>query len=118
VSTFVKVMVALLLTLPLGAYVTGTLVASRVDAPVTRVPVVLDSGAPTGTPGPPDARPSTGPDDNGRGDDDRWDDDDDVRVVRPTPHDVDDDHGGDRRDDRHGGDRRDDRRDDDGADDG
>ena len=41
-----KVMVALLLTLPLGAYITGTLAASQTDMPPTRVPVVLE-GSPS-----------------------------------------------------------------------
>jgi hypothetical protein len=101
VSTFLKVALAMLLTLPLGAYITGTLVASQTDMPQERAPVVIDSRpteSPTATPTPP--APSRSPDDNGGDrkdrDDDRDDDsghggDDDVRVVRPTPRDVDDD---------------------------
>ncbi|MGH3364236.1 MAG: hypothetical protein ACRDOW_05860 [Nocardioidaceae bacterium] len=96
-STFVKVMVALLLTLPLGAYITGTLAASQTDMPPTRVPVVLEGHpsesalpTPSRTPRP---SPTSGPTRNrdDRGDD--VDDDDDVRVIRPTPREVDDDHG-------------------------
>lgn len=44
---FLKVMLGLLLTLPLGAYFTGTLVASQADVP-ERSPVVVD-GSPTDT---------------------------------------------------------------------
>ncbi len=36
VSTFLKVMLGLLLTLPLGAYVAGTLASSRTDMPAPR----------------------------------------------------------------------------------
>jgi hypothetical protein len=112
VSTFLKVMVAMLLTLPLGAYITGTLVASQAEMPSERAPVVIeDAPSPTVTV---TATPSPSPD-SGKGrknqdrdddddDDDRddWDDDDDsddrVRVIRPTPRDVDDDND-DSRDD-------------------
>ena len=99
-STFLKVALALLLTLPLGAYITGTLVASQTDMPQERAPVVIDSRpteSPTVTPTSPE--PSRSPDDKGGDredrDDDRDDDsghggDDDARVVRPTPRDVDD----------------------------
>ena len=101
-STFLKVALALLLTLPLGAYITGTLVASQTDMPQERAPVVIDSRptvSPTVTPTPPE--PSRSPDDKGGESEDRDDDrddddnsgnggDDDVRVVRPTPRDVDD----------------------------
>jgi len=98
VSTFLKVMVALLLTLPLGAYITGTLVASQTDMPPTRVPVVLEGSpsesvlpTPSRTPRPsPTSDPTRNRDDRGDDDDD---DDDDVRVIRPTPREVDDDHG-------------------------
>jgi len=101
VSTFLKVALGLLLTLPLGAYITGTLVASQTDMPQERAPVVIDSRpteSPTATPTSPE--PSRSPDDKGDDrkdrDDDRDDDsghggDDDIRVVRPTPREVDDD---------------------------
>lgn len=117
-STFLKVLVGLLLTLPLGAYVAGTLVASQADIPDERDVVVVESSTtqgpstaqPSGTPsGRPDDDRTDRPDDKGgvrdhdRNDDkggDRDDDDDaDVRVIRPTPHDVDDD-GDDDADDR------------------
>ncbi len=96
-STFLKVALGLLLTLPLGAYITGTLVASQTDMPQERAPVVIDSRpteSPTATPSPPE--PSRSPDDKGGDRKDRDDDsghggDDDVRVIRPTPRDVDDD---------------------------
>ena len=106
-STFLKVALGLLLTLPLGAYITGTLVASQTDMPQERAPVVIDSRpteSPTATPAPPE--PSRSPDDKGDDrDDDRDDDsghggDDDVRVVRPTPRDVDDDDLADELEDR------------------
>jgi len=110
VGTFAKVMAALLLTLPLGAYIAGTLMSSQVDMPAERTPVVIDgspvaetSGSagtvPSRPPKPspsPSATHSPGDDDDdddrsghGRGGDDD-DDDDDVRVIRPTPRDLDD----------------------------
>lgn len=108
-STFFKVALGLLLTLPLGAYIAGTLVASQADMPDQR-PAVVISQATSGTAGPsetarPSARPKPSPtaspddsDDDSRDDSDDSDDsdDDDVRVVRPTPREVDDD---DHRDD-------------------
>jgi len=107
VSTFLKVTLALLLTLPLGAYIAGTLVASQTDMPPTRVPVVLEGSpsesvlpTPSRTPRPsPSSDPTRNRDDPGdddhdsRGDDDGrkdGDGDDEVRVIRPTPRDVDD----------------------------
>lgn len=105
-STFFKVALGLLLTLPLGAYIAGTLVASQADMPDQR-PAVVISQATSGTAGPsetarPSARPKPSPtaspddsDDDSRDDSDDSDDDD-VRVVRPTPREVDDD---DHRDD-------------------
>lgn len=117
---FWKVIVGLLLTLPLGAYITGTLVASQADMPSERAPVVLDATpSDVGSATPPPAsepatpRPSTtrSPDDDGDDDDDGRGrgrgrgGDDEVEPVRPTPRDVDDD--GDDRGDDHGGDDRD-----------
>lgn len=103
-STFLKVALGLLLTLPLGAYITGTLVASQTDMPQERAPVVIDSRpteSPTASPTPPE--PSRSPDDKGgdrkdRDDDSGHDGDDDVRVVRPTPREVDDDLADERED--------------------
>lgn len=138
-STFVKVMVAMLLTLPLGAYVAGTLAGAGTDMPTRRAPVVLEvddttaNRTPSPSPRPagtrtPDRRTDDQGDDHGddhggrrdrddrdEADDDRDDRDDDIPVVRPTPLGVDDDD--DDRDDRdEPGDDRDDR-DDDGGDD-
>lgn len=127
-STFLKVAIGLLLTLPLCAYIAGTLVASQADMPGAR-PAVVISGTPSdaATPRPsPAPSPTRSPDDH---DDDHDDDDDDpVRVLRPTPRDVDErqDRLEDRRDERQDRlddradereDRLDDRSDDDGADD-
>ncbi len=120
-GTFWKVMAGLLLTLPLAAYITGTLVVSEADMPTERTPIVI-SEAPSLSPEPgSSARPSDGPsasktkrpagpdgdDDSGGGDDDRpgddsdgGDDDDGIKIVRPTPNDLDDDwDGGDDSDD-------------------
>lgn len=131
VSTFLKVALGLLLTLPLGAYIAGTLVASQASMPAERRPVVIEattSDTPSATPSrSPSRTPEPTPDDHGgeRGDDHGGgDDDESVHVVRPTPREVDDDHD-DRLDDRadEAEDRADDRadeqdeRDDDSADD-
>lgn len=115
-SRFVKVVLAALLTVPLGAYVAGTLVASQAEMPTRRVPVVLQGTSssagvtPAGTPRTsPSSRPTHDPggrrgnhddSDDRRDDGERKADDDAVVVVRPTPHDVGDDHGGDRKDGR------------------
>ena len=122
-SAFWKVMVGLLLTLPVAAYVTGTLVASQADLPDRRSPVVIsDSPSQGATPSqdptgiateqpekkPPKstARPTqNGDDGDGRRAQDE--DGDEVRIVRPTPREVGDDDFAD-----------DDSRDDDGDDDG
>lgn len=112
-SPFLKVMVALLLTLPLGGYVAGTLASSPADAPPAPVPVVLEGNPSHGAetaPGDPQPSASSSPGqergdgDPGRDDgDDDGDDDGGVRVIRPTPHDV-DDHGGHTPGDDDGGD--------------
>ena len=109
VSILWKVLVGLLVTLPVGAYVAGTLVASQADMPAQRAPVVItDQPSPARSAGPdprsgqsssPSPRPSATRSDDDR-DDDRGDDhggdrDDDLEEVRPTPRDVDDDSGGD-----------------------
>ena len=98
VSSFLKVMLALLLTLPLGAYITGTLVASQADMPAQRETVVIEQSpadeattpstpTPRKTPRPKPPRERDDSDDRDSDDRDR----DDVRVVRPTPRDVDED---------------------------
>lgn len=123
-STVWKVIAALLLTLPVGAYVAGTLVASQADVPIERAPIVIRDSA-TGSAGPstpaetmsprPTARPTDkendGPDGKGDDDDDSSgpgggddDGDDDVRVVRPSPDDIEDDDDDAGRDDDDGGD--------------
>ena len=102
-STFLKVALGLLLTLPLGAYITGTLVASQADMPQDRAPVVVDSPpseTPPTTPAPPPSPTRSPGDDRGDDHDDDHDDDDDVRVIRPTPREVDDDRAEDLADDR------------------
>lgn len=130
-STFLKVAIGLLLTLPLGAYIAGTLVASQASMPPERRPVVIEattpSDGPSATPSrSPSRSPESTPDDHSgeggehghHGDDDG--DDDSVTVVRPTPREVDDDRE-DRLEDRadEAEDRADDAEDraDDGADD-
>jgi hypothetical protein len=110
---FLKVAMGLLLTLPLGAYIAGTLVASQVDMPQERPAVVIDSRSsgistptPTSTPTPsPRPDPTRSPDDDNGGDDDHGGNSghgggDDVRVVRPTPRDVDEDYLDDLADER------------------
>src|SRR5690606_35426616 len=109
VSVFLKVAIGLLLTLPLGAYIAGTLVASQASMPEERAPIVVQSTpsssttttTPSRTPRP-SAKPTQGrtspapddrgPDDSGHDDSDDRDDSDDVKVVRPSPREVDDDH--------------------------
>ena len=103
--TLVKVLVALVVVVPLGAYVAGSLAAVGVDDPAPhRTIVVRDSptrstpaSAPaSGRPSPsertsPSGRPSPSdrPGEGGHGV---------PEVVTPTVHDLGDDHGGD-----HGG---------------
>jgi uncharacterized membrane protein YgcG len=102
-SAIWKVLVGLVLTLPVGAYVAGTLVSSQANVPDRRAPVVI-SGTPT-----PGAAPSA---DQSPGDDhgdDHGDEARGLRTVNPTPDQVEDDHGnrgpggGDDGGDRHGG---------------
>lgn len=106
VNTLLKVLLGLLLVLPLGAYITGTLVASQADVPTHRDPVVVDgtlSGTgsdPAATPSGAGMSPSASPSPRGDDDpddpddpddsDDSDDSDDEVRVIRPTPHEVED----------------------------
>lgn len=128
VSTFLKVAIGLLLTLPLGAYIAGTLVASQATMPERRPAVVItqsasETASTTPTPRPSPSRTPDGRDDDRRGRDDDIDDrdddgDDDVQVVRPTPREVDDDRDDhDDSDDHDDTDDRDDRDDDSGDDD-
>lgn len=104
VSIFLKVAVGLLLTLPLGAYVAGTLVASQASMPEERAPIGVESSPSSSTtatrpspsvPTPDDRRPDDrNSSHGGSGDDDSdgsgHDDPDDVEVVRPSPHEIED----------------------------
>jgi hypothetical protein len=104
-STLMKSLLALAVALPLGAYVTGTLVASG-DEPPPREPVIIQENTLTPTDQPtrrtePADRPTRSQDD---------DDDDEIDVITPRPGNV-----GDDDDDRGGGDDKDD---DDRGDDG
>lgn len=116
VSIFLKVAIGLLLTLPLGAYIAGTLVASQASMPDERAPIVVEStpssstttATPSRTPRPSPSRTTPTPDDR-RSDDGRHDDSDDsghdddsddVKVVRPSPREVEDDREDDAEDAR------------------
>jgi hypothetical protein len=99
VSTFLKVAMGLLLALPLGAYIAGTLVASQSGVAPARPPVVVEgspsdlvsatstrSATPSPTAGSMHRTTHEPPED--RRDRDR-DDQPEVRVIRPSPHDLD-----------------------------
>lgn len=109
----VKALVLALLTLPVMAYVTGSMVGARSELPAQREPVVIGDRmdvAPQQTikSEPPRRNDQDDRDDSDDGDDDRDDkDDDSVSVVRPQPREIDDD-----------ADDRDDGPDDDSGDDG
>ncbi len=95
----VKTLVVALLTLPVLAYVTGSMVAARSELPAQREPVVIgdrmdvepqqtiatEPGRRGGQDDPDD------PDDPDDDADDDADDDDSVSVVRPQPREIDDD---------------------------
>ena len=113
---FWKLLTAALLTLPAGAYVTGTLVDSRADLPQERPPIVVDDSVDTEPGQTLTVRPRPGeassPDtDDGSsegdrepgGDDDRSSadggnrsgggargEDDDLQIVHPDPDELDD----------------------------
>ena len=112
----VKALVLALLTLPVMAYVTGSMVGARSELPAQREPVVIGDRmdvAPQQTiksepPRRNDQDDRDDRDDSDDGDDGRDDkDDDSVSVVRPQPREIDDD-----------ADDRDDGPDDDSGDDG
>ena len=111
-ATFWKGLVVVLLTLPVGAYVTGSLVGSQADLPDRRAPVVIDdpqttppsptskstgrpdsSDQPTATPdGPPSSSsPGGSSNDSDDGGKDDGGKDDEVQVIRPEPDDLDGD---------------------------
>ena len=108
----VKALVLALLTLPVMAYVTGSMVGARSELPAQRDPVVIGDRmdvAPQQTiKSEPPRRGDQDDRDDGQDDrDDDGDDTDDVSVVRPQPREIDDD-----------ADDRDDGPDDDSGDDG
>jgi hypothetical protein len=96
VRAFWKVLLGLLLTLPVAAYVAGTLVASQADTPTERTPIVV-TGDPSGGVGSLAGSPASDPTRDDRDDPDDDDDWEDVEEVVPEPDDLDD------RDDRHEG---------------
>jgi hypothetical protein len=100
VGLVVKALVVALLTLPVVAYVTGSLVGARSELPAQREPVLIGERVqveprqtirpePTRRPDP--ESPADADDSGDRGDSDDPDDDDSVSVVRPQPRDIDDD---------------------------
>ena len=110
----VKALVVALLTLPVMAYVTGSMVGARSELPAQREPVVIGDRMDVEPPQtiesePARPRPDDRDDDGGSGEDSG--DDDSVSVVRPQPRDIDDD--ADDRDDGPDDDSRDDSGDDD-----
>jgi hypothetical protein len=85
-KTVWKVLLGLVLVVPLGAYVAGSLAASASDDPAPRptIQIAEPSRTPTTTPSTtPSAPVSATPED------------DDVEVITPGYDDLDDDHGGD-----------------------
>lgn len=108
-ALFWKLLVVALLTMPMGAYVTGSLVGSRTELPRERPAVVLeDAGLSepgqtlTGKPRPEGSRsPQPSAAARGRGDHESGDaSGDEVRTIGPEPDDLDDREGGhDDRDD-------------------
>ncbi len=92
-----KVLLALVLVLPMAAFVAGSLVASAADEPAPRDPIVITeqpSPRPSRTPAPsPEPPPTRSEDDRDSGDDD------DVEVVTPEPAEVDDEDDRTERDD-------------------
>jgi hypothetical protein len=130
---WLKVVLALALVLPLGAFVAGSLVASAADDPAPRDTIIIDESdnspsekpaadqqpKPAERPGDTDSSGRGGADDGDEDGDEYGDDDGHVEGVEPTYGEVDDDHSGpggggddgdDRGDDRHGGDDDDDGR--------
>ena len=94
-STFWKIMIGLMVTLPVGAYVAGNLAGAMADGPAPHGPIVIRDARTTPLPDPsqPAGGPTTPahPDSRNDGDDDSdGDGDDDIEVVRPQPDDVDD----------------------------
>jgi hypothetical protein len=118
-SPLLKFLLPLVVVLPLGGFVAGSLVSAAQDDPGPRTPIVLredSSRTPTtGTPTDAPTNSSRPPDDDsGRDDDgdDNGDDDGDDHVVSPEPvdndGDVDDDGDDGAEDDNDDGDEGDD----------
>ena len=102
----VKALVVALLTLPVMAYVTGSMVGARSELPAQREPVVIGDRMDVEPPQTIESEPARPrPDDDSKGGSDAADDDS-VSVVRPQPRDIDDD--ADDRDDGPDDDSRDD----------
>src|SRR6478735_3327275 len=109
-STVWKVLAALALVVPMGAYVVGSLAASATDGPPPRQTIEIRESTPTPTPSStPTPEPTSTPSPT---------DDDEVEVITPDydDFDEDDDHGDDDGDDHsghgRGGDEREDPHDD------
>ena len=92
VSMLWKVLVVLLLVLPIGAYVTGSLAGSQANLPDQRDPIVVDDPEPSSsdTPESPKAsKPAQQPRRNGRGDDPNPSGTSDGgSALAPAPQDV------------------------------
>jgi hypothetical protein len=97
-STPVKAMLAVALIVPLVAYVAGSLAASGADTPDRQGPVIINDVVPTtSTPTPTPSTPSPTRDNAPQKE---RPENDDVRVVTPTPKPIDDDDDDDERDER------------------
>jgi major membrane immunogen (membrane-anchored lipoprotein) len=99
-SPLLKFLLPLVVVLPLGGFVAGSLVGAANDEPPARNPIVLREGDESTSPG----QPTTGPTDrptrrSEEEDDDDRDDDDEVTVITPSPYEYDDDDGRERGDD-------------------
>lgn len=101
-KTLWKVLLGLLLVVPLGGYVAGSLAASASEGQQPRHTIRISEPdpAPTARPTHGSTDPSTGPSPHDDGDDDADDDgdddgDDEVEVIVPEYDDLGDDHDGD-----------------------
>jgi hypothetical protein len=107
-GSFWKVMVALMLTVPMAAYIMGTLMASQAEMPSRRTPIVITESQSGSTSASSSPRPSNGPAQTSRPSKHPTAQSTDLRrgsggsggddgpeIVRPTPNDIDaDDSGG------------------------
>jgi uncharacterized membrane protein YgcG len=85
-----KVLLGLVLVVPLGAYVAGSLAASASDDPAQRHTIQIDEPSQT-----PTTTPTTTPSTTPSAPVSATPEDDDVEVITPDYDDLDDDHGGD-----------------------